>query len=281
MVQWLGSLADVASEYQAIIFDQWGVLHDGTTAYPGAIDALRDLHTQGCRLAVLSNSGKRAAPNRERVTSMGYPPEMFDCVMTSGEALWSDIAAGRITERRLFAIARVDGDAEGWAEGLPVTLTETPEKADAVLLMGLPDGSGEADFQSVLDHALAHNLTIYCSNPDRQSPRAGHENVLSPGAVAHHFATLGGEVVFYGKPHRAVFDAVSRELDLPPEVLLMVGDSLEHDIAGGHAAGWATVFVSGGLHRSLFATGDPNLTLRQLAEAESAPLPDYSLPMLQ
>jgi ribonucleotide monophosphatase NagD (HAD superfamily) len=74
---------------------------------------------------------------------------------------------------------------------------------------------------------------------------------------------------------------VARALGAAPDRLLMVGDSLEHDIAGGHAAGWSTAFVEGGLHRARFAGGDPAAALDALLAQEGAPAPTYTLPLLR
>ncbi len=263
-MQALDSLMEVADQFDAIVLDQWGVLHDGTTPYPGAVEAIHALRTSGKRLSVLSNSGKRAAPNAARITDIGFPEDAFEVVMTSGEALWQDIVAGRIPHSRFHPITRDDGDAERWAEGLQITLTETDP--DAVLLMGLPDAGA--------DHRLPANLPVYCTNPDRASPRAGGVTVVSPGALAHDHKDNGGDVTFYGKPHEPIFRAVEQALGTTN--LLMVGDSLEHDIAGGHAAGWSTAFIRGGLHASAF-TGDHAETIHTLATAENTPLPTYHL----
>lgn len=262
-MQALDSLMEVATQFDAIVLDQWGVLHDGTTPYPTAVEAIDALRSAGVRLAVLSNSGKRATPNADRITAMGFPPDAFEVVMTSGEALWQDIAADRVPHRRFHPITRAEGDAEAWAEGLPITLTETDP--DAVLLMGLPDEGG---------HHRLPELPVYCTNPDRASPRAGGVTVISPGALAHAHKDAGGDVTFYGKPHRPIFNAVAQALGTTN--LLMVGDSLEHDIAGGHGAGWSTAFIRGGLHASAFS-GDTDGTIRRLAEKDHAPLPTYHL----
>lgn len=278
MVQEIDSLCDVVERFDAIVLDQWGVLHDGTMPYPDSISALAALNT---RLAVLSNSGKRAAPNAARIAAMGFPEALFEIVMTSGEALWQDIAAGRVPHRRLCPITRAPGDAEVWCDGLPVSLTAEVETSDAVLLMGLPDDGDPQAAQAILDLARARDIPVLCTNPDRASPRAGGATVVSPGALAHAYAEAGGTVQFYGKPYRSVFTAVAAALDVAPERLLMVGDSLEHDIAGGHAAGWSTAFIRGGLHANAFegATGVTQ-TITRLAAADTAPMPTYTLAQL-
>ncbi|MEM8823350.1 MAG: HAD hydrolase-like protein, partial [Pseudomonadota bacterium] len=235
----------------------------------------------GKRLAVLSNSGKRAVPNAERIAAMGFEPSLFDVVMTSGEALWRDIAGQRVTERVFVTIERAPGDADGWADGLDVTVAAPVEDADAVLLMGLPDGASASDFAPILDAALARGLPVLCTNPDRASPRADGQVVVSPGALAHSYAASGGEVRFYGKPHRPVFRALETAMGTAPDRMIMVGDSLEHDIAGGKQAGWSTLFIEGGLHAACFGGADPAAALAALAASAAAPLPDYAIARLQ
>ncbi|MEL7299138.1 MAG: TIGR01459 family HAD-type hydrolase [Pseudomonadota bacterium] len=277
MVQAIASLADVAASYDAIVLDQWGVLHDGTQPYPGAIEAISALHGQGTRFAILSNSGKRAAPNALRIARMGFSSALFEAVMTSGEALWQDISAGRVAARVLFPIERAHGDAALWAEGLDIALTDEIEQAEAVLLMGLPDNAAGDAFGDVLDHAISRGLQVICTNPDRASPRAGGHTVTSPGQLAQDHVARGGDVRFYGKPHRPIFEAVARDLSTAPGRLLMVGDSLEHDIAGAAHAGWDSVFIQSGLHAGYFARGG---TVTALAAQESASLPTYTLASL-
>jgi HAD superfamily hydrolase (TIGR01459 family) len=274
-------LSEVARQFGAVVLDQWGVLHDGTRPYPGAVSCVAGLAAAGVRLAVLSNSGKRAAPNAARIAAMGFDPAFFSCVMTSGEALWSDLAAGRVRARSLCPVERSPGDAADWASGLDVALTDDPKTADAVLLMGLPDAGVPARALAVLDAALTRGLPVLCTNPDRASPRAGGALVASPGALAAEHAGRGGDVRLYGKPHLPVFRAVESALGLGPDRLLMVGDSLEHDIAGGAGAGWGTALVRGGLHAAALSGPGWADRLPDLARAEGAPLPDLTLARLE
>lgn len=281
MTERLASLAAVAGRFDAIVFDQWGVLHDGGAPYPRAVAAVAALRAAGPLLAVLSNSGKRAAPNAARIAAMGFDVSAFAAVMTSGEALWRDIAGGKVAARRLAPIERAPGDAAAWAEGLDVTLTDDVETAEAVLLMGLPDdldGPGAERCAALLDAALQRRAPVFCTNPDRASPRPGGVQVMSPGALAHRHAERGGSVRFYGKPHLPVFRALQAALGAPPDRILMVGDSLEHDIAGAQAAGWRSAFVEAGLHAAAFAgAASPEAALDRLIAAEAAPRPDFTL----
>lgn len=274
MTQEIESLIEIASNYDAIVFDQWGVLHDGAAPYPGAVEALETLKSAGHRLAVLSNSGKRSAPNEKRIENTGYPSGLFEIVMTSGEALWRDTVDRKITASRFFPIERKGGDAAEWALGLDLTLEARIQNADAVLLMGLPDGDTVDDWHTTLKTARERDLVVYCSNPDKASPR-GKAKVISPGALAEAYEAMGGSVVFYGKPHAPIFDAVARYLGSTK--LLMIGDSFEHDIAGANAAGWDSVFVQAGLYSSQFSDADTLSTVKTLCDQIAAPYPTFTL----
>src|SRR3546814_12878452 len=89
----VAGLGALAPRYDVFLLDQFGVLHDGTTAYPGAIDCLEALQAAGKRSIVLSNSGQRSAPNRERLARLGVPPGLYEDLVTSGEVARGFLAA--------------------------------------------------------------------------------------------------------------------------------------------------------------------------------------------
>jgi ribonucleotide monophosphatase NagD (HAD superfamily) len=205
---------------------------------------------------------------------MGFPPDGFAHVMTSGEALWQDIARGAIAARRFLAIERVKGDAEDWAVGLPIELVSEAQEAEAILLMGLPDGASLEEWEATLASWLSLSLPLYCSNPDRQSPRADGL-VISPGALAFRYSEIGGACTFYGKPHLPVFTALNDIFG--PGRYLMVGDSLEHDIAGAHGAGWDSLLVQGGLYAARFADAETDVVLAELLAEKGCAPPTYCI----
>ncbi len=267
----LGGIGEVAARFDAVVFDQWGVLHDGTAAYPGARETVAALRARGVRLAVLSNSGKRADANSARMKSLGYDERLFDVFMTSGEALWLDAASGRIRLRRPFVVAGAAGDGESWAEGLGMRLADRVEDADVILLMGVAEGSDGSGSREALACANARGIPLVCTNPDLCSPRAGGVVQVSPGSLAESYRNSGGDVTYYGKPWRRVFDLTREKLGTEPARMLMVGDSLEHDIAGGQGAGWSTLLVGTGLQDGRISAG---------GSPDGSPQPDFTIPAL-
>ncbi len=284
----LDSITEVLDEFDCAVLDQWGVLHDGTTLYPGVVPCLEKIRRAGKAIVVLSNSGKRAAPNRERIESMGVPSGLIDNVITSGEILWNEIREARFGDfgSRLFraiAITRTPNDLQEWLAGLnSVSVVENVDKAEVVLFLGTPDGVGEGHFDDLLNSARANGLLLVCANPDKSSPRSTG-GVISPGFFADRYSRMCGQVVNYGKPFPAVFDAVRKTgLAKTADRYLMIGDSLEHDIAGAKQAGMKTLFVRGGLladnFEGILESDDIRRTLTERSNSFlPAVVPDYSV----
>lgn len=278
-------LAGLAPRYTSFIIDQWGVVHDGGAPYPGAIDGLAQLRAAGKRVILLSNSGTRAAPNRARLAELGFGEELYDAVVTSGEATWRALAertdpffAG--LGRRCLLWSRY-GDL-GAIEGLPLERVERVEDAEFLLLAGTEDEAVLDDFVDPLERAAARGLPMVCGNPDVVVMRPGGEIGMAPGTVARHYEQLGGRVGYVGKPHRPVYELCLALLDHPPaDQVLAIGDSLAHDIAGGAAMGLDTALILNGIHADRFVPADqPGANGAAFAELqrEYGVLPRWALP---
>jgi HAD superfamily hydrolase (TIGR01459 family) len=273
MTKKINSISEIVHEYDAIVFDQWGVLHDGKASFEGAIECLNGLKKSNVKLAILSNSGKRSLSNADRISMMGFQSTLFETIMTSGEALWTDISSNIINEKKFFPIERDKGDAKLWAESLDVSFEDTVHSAQAILLMGLPDGDDLINWTDILDIALDLNLPLYCSNPDLLSPRPGGKLITAAGVLAHHYRECGGRVVFYGKPHEEIFKKLQNILN--SKRILMVGDSLDHDILGGFRAGWDTLLVKCGIHAPEFVRNNDTITLKKIINLKKCKPPTY------
>ena len=97
--------------YEAILLDQFGVLHDGVDPYPQSIEATRHLAvSQKRRVVLLSNSSRRAVHALDKLSSMGFKREWFYGAVTSGEV------AHRLLEARKRR-SEEEGDGNGNGNG--------------------------------------------------------------------------------------------------------------------------------------------------------------------
>jgi HAD superfamily hydrolase (TIGR01459 family) len=247
----LDGIGALAERYGVFLLDQFGVLHDGQAPYPGAVEALSALKHAGKTVVLISNSGKRARPNEDRLLKLGFAAGSWDHFVSSGEVAWrsfSDMAAsGKLRSGTKCLLISRDNDRTA-IEGLPFVLTEAGEDAELVLISASEGDRHDLDhYRQLLAAAAARKVPCFCTNPDRimltaAGPRFG------AGEIADLYESLGGSVTRIGKPYRAIF-AAALALAGEPErgSVVCVGDSVEHDIAGGKGVGVATALVLGGI----------------------------------
>lgn len=278
-------LADIASRYEGFIVDQWGVLHDGAAPYAEAIDCLGQLRAAGRRVVLLSNSGRRVDFNRAQLADIGIGPELYDGVVTSGEATWRALSERRapgFTDlgRRCLLWSR--GGDRALVEGQALEVVDDVAAADFLLLGGTEDDARLEAFTDVLEQAAGRDLPLVCANPDVVVVQPGGGIGMAPGAVAAHYAGLGGQVAYVGKPHRPVYELCLETLGpLPQGAVLTIGDSVAHDIAGGAAMGLATALIMGGIHAPLFDLErgpSANRAALERLEVDYGASPDWVLP---
>ncbi|WGD49382.1 TIGR01459 family HAD-type hydrolase [Bradyrhizobium sp. CB1650] len=268
------ALSAIADRFDHVLLDQWGTLHEGGAVFPAARDCVARLRDAGKRVLVLSNSGKRARSNEERLEQLGLPPAAYDGIVTSGEVTWSGLHA---REREPFAefgrscLLITRGGDHSIVDGLDLAVTTDVQRADFILLGGLDDAVAEPKhWRDVLISAAARRLPMLCANPDLTMFSA-ERLIPAPGALAKFYETLGGRVKYVGKPHAPIFDAALEQLGRPdPKRVLMVGDSIDHDVAGARAAGMLALLLTSGVHREALAWApDPPTALQGLAGSRS------------
>jgi HAD superfamily hydrolase (TIGR01459 family) len=198
----LAGLAAIADRFDAAILDQWGVLHDGAKAPPGAIETVAAMVAAGKHLVVLSNSARFGSDSRDKLIALGYPRDSFLGVITSGETTY-DLLRNR--NDPLFAglgpsvllIAR----EPTLIGGLEYRQTDV-ETADFVLLGSstAPEKSLAEDYAATLDRAAERGLPLICANPDRAG-LAATGLIEGPGFLAAYYEKAGGSVRYLGKPY--------------------------------------------------------------------------------
>ena len=145
----------------------------------------------------------------------------------------------------------------------PVTLDRLTVSAVVFSALYLPETSAmlpflihratEGDYSGLLARLRDRALPMICANPDVVVER-GHSLVYCAGAIADLYASLGGEVIYAGKPHRPIYDealaiaAAARGRATARDRVLAIGDSLRTDLEGAAAIGVDFLFVTAGIH---------------------------------
>ncbi|MCE8000484.1 MAG: TIGR01459 family HAD-type hydrolase [Rhodobiaceae bacterium] len=235
----------IAQNYQALLCDIWGVLHNGVAAYDGIVDALTRYRASGGRVLLLSNAPRPGVGIPGHLEGLGVPRDAYDDVLTSGDATRESIASGRFGSS--FWHLGPERDRPTF-EGLPISQTDE-DKADFVLCTGLFDDETETadDYAETLARLKERDLDLVCANPDIVVDR-GEKRVYCGGAIAGAYSEIGGRSHYFGKPHAPIYDlARARLSDLEDDQILAVGDGLLTDIKGANDQGIDALFVTGGI----------------------------------
>lgn len=262
MTQEICGLQEIEGEYSAVIIDQYGVLHDGQTAFPGAIDVLSTFQAKQIPVVALTNSGKRAKTNEERLQRLGFPADLFKAVVSSGEIARDQLK--RLPRGSSILLIAREGENE-LIEGLDLTQAESGETVDMIVISAVEaNRKSRADYAEILLPYARKKTPALLVNPDHLSIDGGFVT-FGPGAVAEDYAHSGGPVEVLGKPARKMFSVALAALGNPaPNSVLMIGDSPHHDIGGAADTGLQTLLIREGVQSGLEGV-QPDYAMRRLA----------------
>jgi HAD superfamily hydrolase (TIGR01459 family) len=267
-------ITEISADYDGYVIDLWGVMHDGTTAYPHAKEAIAQLAAQGKRVVFLSNAPRRAEMARVTLDAFDIPRAHYQEVISSGEVAYDHLKSGSVYGKRYYYLG--PSKDEEVLDGTECVRVETPEEADFILNAGFEyDFQPVEEIETLLQKLLACELPLICINPDLEVVKIDGTRMWCAGWVAQRYDALGGKVVYYGKPHVDVYAAAFARLDgVAKERILAIGDNLLTDIRGANAAGIASLLITGGILTAEAGKAPDDATL-QVAMAEAAATPEY------
>ncbi len=249
MTQRLEGLAAVADRYDAFLLDMWGCIHDGLRVFPGVADLMARLRKMGKKTVVLSNAPRLVPILVKQMPNFGIPADAFDAIVTSGEAAWQALAKDAHGLGRTFLHVGMEANIVDPAT-IGYRMVEDVAAADFVLATGAA-GDGTLDLEAlapVMEKARARDLTMVCANPDLEVLR-GEQRLLCAGTLAQRYEEIGGKTIYYGKPHRAVYEqAIALSGVADRRRVIGIGDAMRTDVAGARGAGIDQAFIPGGIH---------------------------------
>ncbi len=253
----IGGLSEIADDYDLLLCDVWGVLHNGVRARPDTIKALSAFRAKGGSVMMITNAPRQRKSVKAQLQNFGVPEGTFDDVVTSGDVTRSLI---RQAPSNLFHIGP-EKDLNLF-EGIEVNLVPE-EEAEAVICSGLWNEQAEtpADYAALLTRLKARGLAFICANPDIVVEVGDHLEYCA-GAIAREYEALGGETLIAGKPHHPIYDTAIDEAEqlsghkFKKSRILGIGDGLPTDIRGALNYGIDALYVSAGIHAGEYGPAD-------------------------
>jgi len=247
-------LRDLVEGVEVVLSDIWGVVHNGLEAFPEACEALHTYRRRGGTVILITNAPRPADSVQRQLRKMGVADETYDAIVSSGD-LTRNFVADHPGKKIFWIGPERDSSIHRGLDAVMAPL----EQADYIVCTGLFDDEIESaeDYRAMLLQAREHKLPLICANPDIVVER-GDRLIYCAGAIAELYRELGGEAIFYGKPHRPIYErammlaAGHRGHAAPLDRVLAIGDSVRTDLAGAHGFGIDLLFVTRGIHSEEF-----------------------------
>jgi len=247
----------LARDYDIVLCDVWGVVHNGLEAFPSACDALMQFRAGGGTVILITNAPRSGAAVSRILDRLKVPRDAYDAITSSG-----DVTRGIVESRLAQTVFHLGPERDlSIFAGLDVKFAP-PETANYVVCSGLFDDTTETpdNYRDMLNALRARSLLMVCANPDIVVER-GDTLVYCAGALADAYAAMGGKVLFCGKPYAPIYElALSNATRLrggktpARHRVLAIGDSVRTDLKGAAAFGIDYMFVTSGIHADQYGS---------------------------
>ena len=258
----LNHLSEVVDDYETFVIDLWGVIHNGIDLNEKAIKVVGELKKRSKKIVFLSNAPRPSAKVIDFLLKMKMDKKYLANVMTSGEAAMFAINQNKFGKtffhlgppRDSSVFEKVKKNRTDINNCDFILCTGLFDEDELVLNKSKLDENNSEYYQSFLIKHISKKLV--CTNPDLIVHR-GNKKEYCAGYIAKIFENLGGQVTYYGKPHKEIYEMCFKS----NEKVLAIGDNLRTDIKGANNLNKDCLFVSNGVHRDEFSN---NLELGKL-----------------
>ena len=246
----ISGLGQIADDYDAILCDIWGVIHNGRIPFMEACEALERFRMDRGPVVLISNSPRPSVAIPEQFREVGVPGEFWDAVVTSGDATIDELS--RRAPGPVFKLGP-DRD-DGIYDNLDMHFADLDDAA-FISCTGLFEDEHETpdDYEDLLRQALDNGLPLVCANPDVKAKR-GNKIIYCGGALAEKYEKMGGEVIYAGKPHEPIYRLSRAWLQevtgyVPTaDRILTIGDNIFTDLRGAQNEDYDCLFIADGLY---------------------------------
>jgi HAD superfamily hydrolase (TIGR01459 family) len=257
MTQIIASLSEISDNYDVLFCDLWGCVHDGLRPYPDAVEALRAFKAKGGTVLLLTNSPRPRDSVERQLARMGVPRDCWDVIASSGDSARAAMLRGMVGKKVYFI-----GEDRDQTFFDPMQLVEDADEiqqvpldqAEGIVCTGPFDPTADPDvMRSEFLYAKTKGLKLLCANPDIVVDR-GEDREWCAGALAKLYTEMGGESLYFGKPHPPIYNLArarltQMDMSVPDSRILAVGDGVFTDVQGALGENLDCLFITGGLAR--------------------------------
>ncbi|WP_375254395.1 TIGR01459 family HAD-type hydrolase [Yoonia sp.] len=256
MTEIIEEFAAVSDRYDAAFVDLWGCMHNGVAAMPEAVAAMQKYRAAGGIVVLVTNSPRPWDSVARQIHDLGVDDDAWDAIATSGDSARAAMFRGIVGEKIWFMGESPRDDDFFKPLSIikdPVNIQKVPlDEAEGIVCCGPFDPLADVDVnRPEFLYAKQKGLKLLCANPDIIVDR-GEVREWCAGAVAALYTEMGGESLYFGKPHPPIYDLARRRLaaldNAPSDPrIIAIGDGIGTDVLGGVQEDLDVLFISGGL----------------------------------
>lgn len=255
MTQIVTSLAEISAPYDALFVDLWGCIHDGLKPLESAVAAMQAYRAGGGKVIFVTNAPRHRASVAKQLEQIGVAADSYDDIATSGDSARFAMFQGAVGSNVYFIGQPHDQNFFDPLEIVedPVEMVQTPlEEAEGIICCGPFDPMADPeDMRPQFLVARERSMKLLCANPDIVVDR-GTQREWCAGALAKLYTEMGGESLYFGKPHPPIYDLARRRLaklgqPISDDRILCIGDGVLTDVQGAMGEDMDSLFISGGL----------------------------------
>jgi 4-nitrophenyl phosphatase len=259
-------------DVRGLIVDMDGVLWKEATPIGDLPHIFSTLAARGIRMTAATNNATRSADDyAKRLLAFGVTVDTHQ-IITSAEATALTLLDRFPQGGRVYVVGEQGLEQSLCAAGFEV-VTDTSDTRTVIAVAACMDRAFTYEKLRAAATHIRKGGAFYGTNPDPTFPTPGGLVPGSGSIIAAIAAAAEQQPTVIGKPSPLLFELAARRMSMEKDALLVVGDRLETDIAGGQAWGARTALVLSGVSQAEQAAKwrpRPDLVVSDLAELVGA-----------
>ena len=261
MTTFINKFSEISENYQILICDLWGCLHDGKNSFEKSLKTLNNFRDTGGLVVLVTNAPRPRQTVQNQINKLGINKSHYDFLLTSGELTSELLAQNNKKKIKVFHIGANENHSifKNIKHYNKILEIEIVTLADAEVIVCTEPFNPVSDtldnYNDLLSEGIRKGLPFVCANPDLVVD-IGNMRELCAGSIAYKYESLGGQTTYLGKPfstiYKKVYQFVSNKIEIKKNKFLCVGDGITTDIKGAGFEGLDSLLIIGGLLRNDF-----------------------------
>ena len=256
----LQGIAEVIDDYDFFFIDLWGVIHNGKRIFTNAVRVLKYLKKNKKIIILISNAPRPSQTVKDFLNKMNFDFNLIDNLITSGDVTRNYLSQD--VNKKFFHLGpNKDQDIFNKENIHSINISD----CDEIVCTGLNNTFDDIKiYENILMENIKFKKTMICANPDEVVSR-GTELEYCAGKIAQVYNSLGGKVIYFGKPFTTIYnyalEIIQKQFkfkSINKQKILAIGDNLKTDIKGANNFGIDSVLILNGIYKDFKYDNDFN-----------------------